>query len=79
MAALQAPRRQMRAGATQAMRDIAEERGRSRWPAPPATLRAGGDCGAISASLVVNDVTTSPPPRSLISHRKPHQRHDRFH
>src|SRR6266849_1206481 len=41
---------------------------------PPATLRAGGGCGAISASLVVNDVNTSPPPRSLISPRKLHQR-----
>src|SRR6266852_4235243 len=41
---------------------------------PPATLRAGGGCGAISLSLVVNDVTTSPPPRSSISPRKLHQR-----
>jgi hypothetical protein len=42
--------------------------------ASPATLRAGGDCGAISSLLVVNDVTTSPPPRASISPRKPHQR-----
>ena len=41
---------------------------------PPATLRAGGGCGAICASLVVNDVITSPPPRSSISPRKLHQR-----
>src|SRR5438477_11350806 len=41
---------------------------------PPATVRAGGGCGAICASLVVNDVITSPPPRSSISPRKLHQR-----
>src|SRR5438552_16004970 len=41
---------------------------------PPATLRAGGGCGTICASLVVNDVITSPPPRSSISPRKLHQR-----
>src|SRR5712691_5578188 len=41
---------------------------------PPATLRAGGGCGAICASLVVNDVITSPPPHSSISPRKLHQR-----
>ena len=29
---------------------------------------------AISALLVVNDVTASPPPRALISPRKPHAR-----
>src|SRR5258706_3662016 len=38
------------------------------------TLRAGGGCAAISASLVVSDATASPPPRSLISQRKLHQR-----
>src|SRR5258707_15697302 len=42
--------------------------------APPVTLRAGGGCAAISASLVVSDATASPPPRSLISQRKLHRR-----
>ncbi|PYQ47925.1 MAG: hypothetical protein DMF59_17570 [Acidobacteria bacterium] len=41
---------------------------------PPATRRAGADCGRSAASLVVNDVTTSPPPRSLHLGRKRHQR-----
>src|SRR4029079_999624 len=30
----------------------------------PATRRADGDCGPISAALVVNDATASPPPRA---------------
>src|ERR1700675_1728865 len=41
---------------------------------PPAPLRAGVGCGQSAASLVVNDVTTSPPPRSLHLSRKRHQR-----
>src|SRR2546428_3684802 len=42
--------------------------------AAPATRRAGAGCGRSAASLVVNDVTTSPPPRSLHLGRKRHQR-----
>jgi len=46
----------MKGGATQAMSVyIVEERQRRRCPAPLETLWAHGDCGPISALLVVND------------------------
>ena len=56
------------------MRDIVEEARQRERPVATVTLRAGGGCAAISSSLVVDDVTTSLPPRSSISQRKRHQR-----
>jgi hypothetical protein len=47
----------MQGGATQAMSVyIVEERQRRRHPRVAGTRRAHGDCGAISALLVVDDV-----------------------
>jgi hypothetical protein len=46
----------MQGGATQAMSAyIVEERPRPNRPRAAGTRRAHGDCGAISALLVVND------------------------
>jgi len=57
MAALQAPRRQMRAGATQAMRDIAEER---RRPDGPRRLQPFGLVEIAARSLRHSSSTMSP-------------------
>ena len=51
--------------------DIVEERQRGRCPRAAGTQRAHGGCGAISALLVVSDVSALPPPRALSSPRKP--------
>ncbi|MFN2443274.1 MAG: hypothetical protein ABR517_11380, partial [Thermoanaerobaculia bacterium] len=73
-AALRAGRRQIGAAADEAMWFIVEEVAASRWRYPARNPKGWWRLRAISASLVVHDATASPPPRSLISPRKLHQR-----
>jgi hypothetical protein len=64
----------MRGGATQAMWEHCRGAPTKQRLCAAGTLRAHGCCGPISSLLVVDDVPASPPPRALISARKPHAR-----
>src|SRR4249920_3775023 len=64
----------MRGAATTAMRDISEERQRSRRPRAAANPEGAWGLRPHASLLVVIDATTSIPPRASPGTRKPHAR-----
>src|SRR4249919_3303343 len=64
----------MRGAATTAMRDISEERQRSRRPRAAANPKGAWGLRPHASLLVVIDAPTSIPPRASPGTRKPHAR-----